>query len=258
MLMTGSTALTVENAALKAEIARLRDSAPWDAWRHAEARVKALMAERDALWAWTQLHRERHRIVQNDAGDDVCFVCGHYWPCAEHRAFAALRDTAPAEGFFARGEDGQYHPDPAPAEAALRVHSAEMLRVEREWADRLGKLGQIIKNILADAFESDTPSARQKLISDEVLDAARAVLRDAAPREERPRLSGESLPEAVNRLRAERERTKAALRAWRHSHSLPDCPACSVLDAHPGSALLDTPPEDRSTAPWDALWAEES
>jgi len=27
-----------------------------------------------------------------------------------------LRDTTPAEGFFARGEDGQYHPDPAPAE----------------------------------------------------------------------------------------------------------------------------------------------
>jgi hypothetical protein len=25
------------------------------------------------------------------------------------------RDTAPAEGFFARGEDGHYHPDPAPA-----------------------------------------------------------------------------------------------------------------------------------------------
>ena len=32
------------------------------------------------------------------------------------RARAALRDTAPVEGFFARGEDGQYHPDPAPAE----------------------------------------------------------------------------------------------------------------------------------------------
>jgi hypothetical protein len=29
-------------------------------------------------------------------------------------ARAALRDTAPVEGFFARGEDGQYHPDPAP------------------------------------------------------------------------------------------------------------------------------------------------
>jgi hypothetical protein len=29
-------------------------------------------------------------------------------------ARAALRDTASVEGFFARGEDGQYHPDPAP------------------------------------------------------------------------------------------------------------------------------------------------
>jgi hypothetical protein len=31
---------------------------------------------------------------------------------------AALRDTAPVEGFFARGEDGQYHPDPAPPRKA--------------------------------------------------------------------------------------------------------------------------------------------
>jgi len=29
---------------------------------------------------------------------------------------AALRDPAPAEGFFARGDDGQYRTDPAPAE----------------------------------------------------------------------------------------------------------------------------------------------
>jgi len=34
---------------------------------------------------------------------------------ANRIARLALLATAPAEGFFARGDDGHYHPDPAPS-----------------------------------------------------------------------------------------------------------------------------------------------
>ena len=46
------------------------------------------------------------------------------------------------------------------AEAALRVHSAEMLRVEREWADRLSSMGEIIKRVAAQPCEQFTDGVR--------------------------------------------------------------------------------------------------
>ena len=41
---------------------------------------------------------------------------------ANRIARLALRDTAPAEGFFARGDDGQYRLDPAPTAPTEERH----------------------------------------------------------------------------------------------------------------------------------------
>lgn len=56
-----------EEERLREEVTRLRDSAPWDAWRNAEARVRELEAlivawERDVGASDQEMRVEAHRI----------------------------------------------------------------------------------------------------------------------------------------------------------------------------------------------------
>jgi len=70
-------------------------------WHDAEARAERAEAalKQIAAWSWDSGSTPAPEVVSR-------IYC---------EARAALRDPAPAEGFFARGEDGQYHPDPPPA-----------------------------------------------------------------------------------------------------------------------------------------------
>ena len=105
-------------------------------WASAQERAEKMEAERDALTGEVERLRLDLEIAEPKKSAAVMALAAR-----AERAEAALREieqategipeqncmlanriarlallaTAPAEGFFARGEDGQYHPDPPPA-----------------------------------------------------------------------------------------------------------------------------------------------
>ena len=92
-------------------------------WR---GRIAVLEAERDALRTEVERLRDAMAAFRSDRGRHegqhdftgggiACVLCDKAYIDAEAKLDEAPRDTAP-EGFFARGEDGQYRPDPAPAD----------------------------------------------------------------------------------------------------------------------------------------------
>jgi chromosome segregation ATPase len=85
----------------RAEVERLRYIISPGAAEVYEERMAALQARAEKAEAALR------DLDYDERGD----VTG--WP-NQLRVMEILRDTAPREGFFARGEDGQYHPDPAP------------------------------------------------------------------------------------------------------------------------------------------------
>jgi hypothetical protein len=146
-------AAEAERDALRAEVERLRADlaawpGKWNATLDREARwIEKLMqaeAERDELRS--EVWRLQSKLFAAEAERDALRVRSHAAPLPtsqparaievckraatapaaqplDARAHAgdgesAQRElaTAPAEGFFARGDDGHYHPDPAPAE----------------------------------------------------------------------------------------------------------------------------------------------
>ncbi len=124
---------------LKAEVERLRASdfewakAVGDAtgrWQQAEARLADARAGVDhyrnlyaearktitSLEAWLARVVERHRAIPNGAGDEVCIVCGVYWPCGERRhydslAIAAAQDMGPSGGLSCGCRTAHINPD---------------------------------------------------------------------------------------------------------------------------------------------------
>lgn len=92
-----------EVAELRAEIERLKaDAKESQGWYEAE--IERLQAELDRMHRYqglagqradeaeAQLAKvvERHQPVPNGAGDEVCVVCGVYWPCDERRYYDSL------------------------------------------------------------------------------------------------------------------------------------------------------------------------
>ena len=95
--------------AAKADTLRVQAEAERDALRTEVERL------RDAMAAFRS-DRGRHEGQHDFTGGGIaCVLCDKACIDAEAKLDEAPRDTAP-EGFFARGEDGQYRPDPAPAD----------------------------------------------------------------------------------------------------------------------------------------------
>jgi len=138
--------LLEENARLRAEVERLRNlDDGWDEAEQHRARAERLAAvlRRILAGALVDLDRaalhdiepaEPHSFEPCREADDgdvpghnftcalLCVVCGlpreRHTPAnpADDPAADLQAMGAPAEGFFARGDDGHYHPDTAPAE----------------------------------------------------------------------------------------------------------------------------------------------
>jgi len=81
----------------------------YNAAERAETALRTLLDKMERVEA-SEAYRSVWIVAQIHAGP----YHGETWAVERNAARAALRDTAPEGGFFARGEDGQYHPDPAP------------------------------------------------------------------------------------------------------------------------------------------------
>lgn len=114
------------------------------------ASIMSLLAERDALM---------DEMKHNDPASYSSMV---QWreKCYEARAEVERLRADPAGMAYAEQRILKAESRAEKAEAALRVHSAEMLRVEREWADRLSSMGEIIKRVAAQPCEQFTDGVR--------------------------------------------------------------------------------------------------